>query len=207
MKSSHNMLYPEEKVHKIGFVILCLVLKEILNSGMRIAVMKELKCIKMLIDPSHGDQVIDLDLLRILDEPHVKLASELADFTCYEILEPYALITNLHDHIVLADKPIADMGFKLAYRFLFFRENPRRRDRYINFTKVLCSAQKVVYEFLKLMLTGETRMHDSKYRTNYSAGRLKALTVDNTDSVVGMMVRLIEKLREGEKRSVTLTVF
>jgi len=201
-----NKEYSDERIKKIGYVAICGVLKEVLNTGLRIAAMNELRCIKMLIDPSYPDRDVDLALLRSLDEPHVKLASEVADFTFHEVIELYAVLTALNDKAVLKDKWAADMGWNLVWRFQFFRQHHRRRDRYVNFTRVLITSQRLIYEFLKLMLTGETRMLDSAYRTNYSPGRLKALVSDHNDSITTLLVDLIEKLKDAERRSIALMV-
>jgi hypothetical protein len=204
--NSINEEYSDARIKKIGYVAICGVLKEVLNTGLRIAAMNELRCIKMLIDPSYPDRDVDLALLRILDEPHVKLASELADFTFHEVIELYAVLTSLNDKAVLKDKWAAEMGWKLVWQFQFFRRHHRRRDRYVNFTRVLKTSQRLIYEFLKLMLTGEIRMLNHAYRSNYSPGRLKALVSNHNDSITTLLVDLIEKLKDAEQRSIALMV-
>lgn len=206
MKNSDHSNYTEVRIKKIGFIVICCVMAEIIGAGKRIAFCRELRSLKKLVDPLNIDLEEDTDLLRILKEPHVKLASTLADYIHAHVLEPYALVTLLDDENVLMDEWATETGYQFFWKFMFFRNHPRRRDRYINFNKVLLSAQRVTYEFLKLMITGKTTAFECNYRTNYSPGRLKALTVGNEDPIVSLLASLINTLNEYESESRELTL-
>jgi len=198
--------YSEDTIKKMGYIVICGVMREMLTHGKRIALARELKCIRKFVEPINIDLDVDLALLKILDEPHVKLASALANHIQFEVLEVYGMINSLEDDDVVEDKSATDMGWALYWRFMFYRHHPRVRDRYINFNKVLLGAQRVLYELLKLMITGETRMGDTTYRTNYSPGRLKALMIGNENRNTIMLAELIHMLKDYELESRNLTV-
>lgn len=206
MTNSDNRKHSEETIKKMAYIGLCGIVQQILVSGKRIAFAGELKSIRTLVDPSNIDYDEDMALLAILSEPHVKIASELANYIRYEVLEPYALVNSLDDDEVSEDKRVLDLGWSLFWRFMFYRRNPRVRERYINFGKILFGSQRVLYELLKLMATGETRAKDKTYRTNYSAGRLKALTDGNEDRNALMMIGLIEYLKDCVIRQLAIPV-
>lgn len=189
------------RVKKMGYVVICGVMSQLIVSGKRIALSGELKSLKKLTDPLHVDVDEDSSLLRILEEPHVKIASVLVDYSQVDVLEPYALLNALDDDVVLEDQWATDMGWKLFWRYMFYREHPRVRDRYVNFTRVLLTAQRVLFELLKLMVTHQTRAFGSRYRTNYSAGRLRALMKGNEDKNALMICRFIHKLKDLEHES------
>lgn len=205
MKNLNSTAYSVDMIKKMGYIALCSVIREIIVSGKRIARTGELKSIKMLVNPGHVDLEEDLALLRILDEPHVKFASELADHIQFEVLEHYGLVNSLDDELVLEDELATDKGWELCSRFIFFRLHPKVRDRYVNFNRVLLTSQRVIYELLKLMVTGETRMSDRTYRTNYSPGRLKALMIGNEDHNAIMLADLINHLKDYEVKSRAIT--
>ncbi|TCC99438.1 hypothetical protein [Pedobacter hiemivivus] len=205
MKNSNSIAYSGAMIKKMGYIAICGVIMGIIVSGKRIALSGELKSLKMLIDPIHVDLVEDLDLLRILDEPHVKFASELADYIQFEVLNPYGLVNSLDDDVVLEDEWATEKGWELHWRFMFYLLRPKVRDRYVNFNRILLTSQRVIYELLKLMVTGETRMSDPTYRTNYSPGRLKALMIGNEDPNVVMMAELINHIKDYEVKSRAIT--
>jgi hypothetical protein len=205
MKNLHSRGYTEEVIKKMGYVVICGVLKEIIISGKRIARNGELKSIKMLVDPTNIDLEEDFALLRILDEPHVKFASELADHIQFDVLNPYGLVNSLDDEVVMEDEWATEKGWELHWRFMFYLLHPKVRDRYVNFNRILLTSQRVIYELLKLMVTGETRMSDPTYRTNYSPGRLKALMIGNEDPNGVMMAELINHIKDYEVKSRAIT--
>lgn len=206
MKNLDHNNYTEARIKKIGYIVICYVLGEIIVNGKRIAFYRELKGLKKLVDPFDIDLEHDTELLRILNEPHVKLASSLADAIRFNVLRPYALLNLLGDEDVLEDELATETGILLFCRFIFFRIRPRRKDRYINFSRSLLSAQRTTYEFLKLMVTGETSAFDIKYRSDYSPGRLKALIAGSDDRSVAMLATLIDILKEYELESRDLTL-
>ena len=204
MQNLDKIEFTEAQIKKMGYVVIISLVSEILLSGMRIALAKELKSIKMLINPTIADLDEDRDLLRVLEEPHVKLASALADYIHDTIFKTYYLITNLDDDEVLEDEWALDMGRKLFWRFMFFRRHHRRRDRYINFNRALLGAQRCIFELMKLWVTGETRFLDPTYRTNYSPGRVKALMTNNSDPLVFELEEMLLQLKEYELKSKAL---
>ncbi|WP_316814473.1 hypothetical protein [Pedobacter nyackensis] len=199
-----NVEYTEARIKKLGYVVLSGTFLEVVISAKRIALVKELKCIKMLVNPTHVDVDVDLELLRILDEPHLKIASKLAD-SIFELVETYGLVHLLSAEEVENDKWATEHGWRFFWRLMFFRQHHRRLDRYVNFTRVLRSAQRVIYELLKLMITGATRMEDRTYRTNYSPGRVKALLLGITDPMLLSLAGLITQVRDSEAESRVLT--
>lgn len=203
--NSNSITYNRDMIKKMGYIAICGVMGEIIISGKRIARTGELKSIKMLVNPINIDLEEDLALLRILDEPHVKFASALADHIQFEVLQRYGLVNSLDDELVIEDELASDKGWELYNRFMFFRFHPKVRDRYVNFNRVLLASQRVIYELLKLMVTGETRMSDRTYRTNYSPGRLEALMIGNEDHNSVMLAELILHLKDYEAKSRAIT--
>lgn len=201
MKNLNNINYTESTVKKIAYVIFIGILSEILVAGKRIALMGELKSIKMLVNPDSVDIEEDLALLKILEDPHVKLASDLAWNIHDNVIVPYIIITGWDDVTVGEDKQTVELAWKIYWRFMFSRVRHRRRDRYINFNKVLRSGQRLIYELLKLWVTGKTNYDDCKYRSNYSPGRVKSLLKDNKDPLLPMLDDLINELRQCEVKS------
>lgn len=185
----------DRRIKKIGYVVICYVLRELIVSGMRIALAGELKSIKMLVDPTNIDPWDDMDLLRTLKEPHIQLASELADHVQFDVLDTYGMLNLMDDYDVLEDKWAMEMGEKLFWRYVFWRSKPRVRDRYVNFSRVLLTAQRALFELLKLMLTMETRAFGPNYRSNYSDGRLKALMKGEEDRTAVIITDLIRILK------------
>lgn len=206
MMNLQDISYTELKIKKIGYVVICGVIAQLLIWGKRMALKGELSSMKKLIDPKNIDVEEDIDLLRMCNEPHVKIASLLADYSYFEIFEPYSLLNLLDDADILEDEWANEMGTKFFWRYMFYREHPRVRDRYVNFNRVLLSSQRAVFELLKLMMTQETRAFGSRYRSNYSPGRLTALMKGNEDRNALMLWNFILKLKayEFESRALLL---
>lgn len=183
-----------------GYRVIGLVCRAILVSGIRIAHAKELRSIKMLVDPENCCPE-DLDVLGTLEEPHVKLVHQLICYIHDEILDKYRIMNVLEDEDVLEDAAVERTACNLFNRFVFYRTHHRRRDRYLNLNHVLFTTQRALYEWCKLMLTGETRALDRSYRCNYTDGRLNALISDCTDSNVNLVVELIYELQTYEAKS------
>lgn len=196
----------EERIKKMAYIVICAVIFELLVWGKRIAVKGELKKMRKLIDPVIVDVEKDGSLLRGLNEPHVKIASALADYGRFEVLVPYSLVNLLDDVEVLEDQWACDMGWKLFWRYMFGRVKPKVRERYINFNRVLLTAQRALFELLKLMMTQETKAFGPRYRSNYSSGRLKALMKNNGDRNALLISGFILKLKayEFESRALLL---
>lgn len=206
MMSFNNRMLTADRIKKIGYIMICVVMREIIVSGKRIAFYGELKSIKMLVNPVNIDLEEDCNLLRILDEPHVKLASELADYVCFEVLNSYGNLNALDDDKVMAVEIKDEMGARFSWRFMFYRSHHLRRDRYINFNKVLLFSRRLIYEFLKLMIYGQTSAFEAGYRVHYSTGRLKALVAGHEGAEVLMLVGLIDKLMAYEIKSNAIAV-
>ena len=193
----------DETCRKIGYGVICLVLREIIVGAKRIAFTGELRSLKMEMDPEDVHPQ-DIPMLELLQEPHIRLACKAMKYIDAEIRERYSLITGVIDDDVLEDEEADELCCSFVNRFLYWRSKNRRRDRYLNFNKTLCTAQRAVYEVCKLIITGETRVNDMTYRSNYSVGRLKALIAGNEDGKVKLLVELIEKLMEWEAERKTL---
>lgn len=194
------MEYQTEMIVASGYRVMGLVCRAILVSGIRIAHAKELRSLKMLVDPENCCPE-DLEVLGTLKEPHVKLVYALVSYIQDVFLTQYRIMNGLDDEDVLDDATVERMASDLVNRFVFRRAKHKRRDRYLNFNQVLFTSQRALYEWCKLMLSGETRAGDRSYRCNYTAGRLKALAKDCTDSNVHLVVELIYELRAYESRS------
>lgn len=195
MDNLHSDNGTHRRIKKIGYVVICFVLRELIVSGMRMALAAELKSIKMLVNPCNLDPWDDMNLLRTLKEPHIQLASELSDYVQFNVIDTYELINAIDGGDVLADEWVMEMGNTFFWRYMFFRSKPRVRDRYVNFSRVLLTAQRVLFEFLKLMLTLETRAFGPNYRSNYSDGRLKALMKGEEDRTAVIITDLIRILK------------
>lgn len=204
MKNLDNMKYTDDQIKKIGYIMICTVIGITIEYAKRIALSGELKGIKKLIDPAHIDFDEDMELLRHLDEPHIKLASKLVDYICYELLERYALLNNLDLDRIKSDETTAKLGEQFAWRYLSWRHHPRKMDRYLNLSKTLMYAQRTVYEWLKLVDQVQTRIFDPKYSSNYSEARLKALALIHRDENSLMMLDLIKRLKDCEDQSRTI---
>ncbi len=204
MKNLDNMKYTDDQIKKIGYITISAVLCITIEYAKRIALSGELKGIKKLIDPAHIDFDEDMELLRHLEEPHIKLASKLVDFIGFELIERYALLNSLDPEKVKSDDKTAKLGEDFAWRYLSWRHHPRKMDRYRNFIKTLGYAQRTVYEWLKLANQGHTRVLDPKYSSNYSEARLKALALVQRDENSLMMLDLIKRLQECEDESRTI---
>lgn len=194
------MEYHTDRIVAAGCRVIGLVARAILVSGMRIAHAKELRSLRMLVDPENCC-LEDMDILGTLQEPHVKLAYELICDIQDGFLTRYQELNELEEEDVLTDEAVEDLAGTLVWRFVFRRRKYRRRDRYYNFNQILFTAQRALYEWCKLMLSGESRAGDMSYRCNYTAGRLKALIKDCTDSNVQLMVQLIYELKACESKS------
>ncbi|SDJ97556.1 hypothetical protein SAMN04487898_105192 [Pedobacter sp. ok626] len=197
MKNLDNEL---EIIVKAGYWLIARVQREFIVSGMRIALAKELRDIKMLVDPE-DISVYDAELLETLKEPHVKLVCDLVNHIEDVVAREYRIVNGLDQEELFNNELVAKSANNLFERFVFWRMKHRRRDRYINFNQVLFTSQRALYEWCKLRLTGETRALDMTYRCNYSAGRLKALVAGCTDYNVLTMVELIEYLKDQEAKS------
>ncbi|WEK21637.1 MAG: hypothetical protein P0Y49_10865 [Candidatus Pedobacter colombiensis] len=206
MKNLDNMEYTDAQTKKMGYITICLVMKQVIVYGKKIALYGELKDMRKLVNPFNFELDEDMDLLQILDEPHVKLASRLAAYIRCEVLDRYALLNALNDEIAMEDEWATKMAWKMARRYLLYSSSQRRRDRYFNFGKILLNAQRAIYEMMKLMVTGKTRVFNSSYRCNYSPGRLKALMIGIEDQNVLVMLDLIEKLKDCEAQSCAIRV-
>lgn len=206
MKNLDNMKCTDDQIKKIGYIMIGAVLGITIEYAKRIALSGELKGIRKLITPEYIDFDDDMELLRHLEEPHIKLASKLIDYIGFELLERYALLNNLDIDKLKSDETAADMGNRFSWRYLNWRHHPRKMDRYLNFTKTMVYAQRTVYEWLKLMDQGQTRVFDPKYSSNYSESRLKALALAHRDENSMMMLNLIKKLQECEEESRTIPV-
>ena len=192
-----KMIHSSEIKIMAGYRVIGMVCREIIVSGMRIALAGELKCIKMLVDP---DWCIpeDLELLGILNDPDVKVAHALATHIIQEILPRYGMLHSLDDDEVLANADAEELAAALFNRFIFWRKHHRRRDCHINFHKVLHTAQRVFYEWCKLMITGECNVKRKGYRCNYSPGRLNALLAGQAEYHTGVVAELICRLSADE---------
>lgn len=196
------MKYTLEIIVLAGYRLIGLITREIIVSGIRIAVVGELKSIKMLIDPNGAEDLSsDLELLEILEEEDIKLAYEGAVRIHSEVARQYSLLFKVDDKEILANEEVEQLASALYWRFMFTRTHHRRRDRYVNFRKVLRSCQRLLYEWCKVMLLGETRMFSKGYRSNYSPGRLRALIGDRSDYYLDIVVELIHYLQEMETRT------
>lgn len=190
----------ETKMSRLmGYRIICYIAHEIIAAGMCMALPGELKSLKMLVVPDGS--LDELELIGILKEPHVKLAHDLALYLLSEGLNKYQVIGDYDEEVMDACIGVAEKAEVFFNRFIFYRKHPRRRDRYVNFNKVLLTSQRIMFEWCKLMLTGETRAMDMSYRCNYSPGRLKALAVDCNDYHVQIMLELIDELKACEEKS------
>jgi hypothetical protein len=197
----NNMECPDDRIKKIGYIVICGVIMEVLHQGRKVALSGELKSLKKLVNSDNINIIDDGALLRILDEPQVKIASVAADYGFFEVLQPYSLVNLIDDPMVLEDKWATDMGWKLFWRYMFYRTHPRVRDRYVNFTRVLLTAQRALFELLKLMVTHETRAFGKRYRSNYSPGRLKALMTGKDDKSLLLIAGFIRELNKCEMES------
>lgn len=193
------MEYQDEMKKLIGYRLICYAANEIIASGMYMALPGELKSMKTLVKPA--GTLYELELLGVLYEPHVKLAHDLAYYLLDEGLNKYMVIGNYDQAAMEQAKSAVEMSDRFFNRFIFFRKHPRRRDRYINFNKVLLTCQRLMFEWCKWMLTGETRALDMTYRCNYSPGRLKALKIICDDYHVQIMLELIDELKNLEAQS------
>jgi hypothetical protein len=202
----NNTECPAERIKKIGYIVICGIIMEVLLQGRRIALSGELKSLKKLVNCNNINIIDDGALLRILEEPRVKMASAVADYGIYEVLQPYSLVNLLNDPMVLEDKWATEMGWKLLGRYMFYRTHPRVRDRYVNLIRVLLTAQRALFELLKLMATHETRAFGNHYRSNYSPGRLKALMAGEEDRSMLLIAGFIHELKECEMENRELLV-
>lgn len=193
------MEFENEMKKLIGYRLICYAANEIIASGMFIALYKELKSMKMLVKPA--GTLDELELLGILHEPHVKLAHDHAFYMLDEVLDKYIVIGTYDEEAMAKAKPAVDMSDRFFNRFIFLRKHPRRKDRYINFNKVLLTCQRLMFEWCKWVLTGETRALDMTYRCNYSPGRLAALQLICDDYHVQIMLDLIGILKDLEIQS------
>jgi len=196
------MKYTSENIVLAGYRIIGLITREIIVSGMRIAVVGELKSIKMLIDPNSGDDLSsDLELLEILEEQDVKLAYQGAVHVNHEVMPQYRMLFQVDDKEILANDEVEELASALYWRFMFIRVHHRRKDRYVNFRKVLFYSQRLLYEWCKVMILGERRMFSIGYRSNYSPGRLLALIAGHSNYYLDIVVELIYYLQEMETRT------
>lgn len=194
------MEYQTEIIVAAGYRVMGLVCRAILVSGIRIAHAKELRSLKMLVDPENCCPE-DLEVLGTLNEPHVKLVYALVSYIHEDFLTRYRIMNGLDDEEVLDDAQVERMATDLAGRFVFRRSKYKRRERYLNFNQVLFTSQRALYEWCKLMLSGESRAGDMTYRCNYTTGRLIALAKDCTDHNVNLVIELIYELQAYESRS------
>lgn len=195
------MNFTSEIIIPAGYRIIGLITREVVVSGIRIALVGELKSIKMLIDPSNGELASDLELLEILEEHDVKLAYDGAIHICSEIWTKYRLLFMRDEDELLDIEGVEELACALYLRFMFQRVHHKRKDRYVNFGKVLHYSQRLLYEWCKVMLLGETRMFSIGYRSNYSYGRLRTLVADHSNYYVDVVVELIEYLQEMETKT------
>lgn len=192
--------YTPDNVNGAGYRVIGMVIYDTIVATMRVALAGELKSIKMLVNPTNVDVGEDLELLSTLKEPQVKLAMELIE-AAWALMTHYAVMNTLDDEDVLMDKQAEILSSAVYMRFIFLRVHHKRRDRYVNFIKMMVTAQRVFFEWSKFVLTGESRAKDMSYRCNYSKGRLKALIEDNTDHNVQVMVDMIALFKDCEMKS------
>lgn len=197
MKNMDEMVYTSETKIMAGYRVISMVCREIIVSGMRIALAGELKSIKMLIDPDYCIPE-DLELLGILNDPDVQLTHTLVNYIMEEIMPRYGILHLLDDDEVLMNTEVENLAGTLFNRFIFLRKHHRRRDCFINFYKVLHTAQRVLYEWCKLMIAGENNITRKGYRCNYSRGRLKALFAGQAEYHTGVVAELICRLNADE---------
>lgn len=200
MKNLPDMVYTTETKIKAGYRIIGLVTGELIALAMRIALAGELKCIKTLVNPLNCSPD-DMELLTLLDDPDVKLACSLIDELLFEILPHYALMHLLDQEEVCGNKPVEKLANSFFWRFMFLRTRHRRRDCRINFYKALQAAQRLLYEWCKLMINDENNSQRIGYRCNYSAGRLKALLAGQSEFHVEVAAELIQKLKDYQTRT------
>lgn len=194
------MVHTSEIKIMAGYRVIGMVCREIIVSGMRIALAGELKSIKMLVDP---DCCIpeDLELLGILNDPDVKLSHTLATHIIQDILPRYGILHLPDDDEVLMNKDVEELAAALFNRFIFWRKHHRRRDCHVNFYRVLHTAQRVLYEWCKLMITGECNVKRQGYRCNYSPGRLRALLAGQAEYHTGVVAELICRFSADEPKT------